>query len=77
MDSDVVVTGILSGPGGTASNPTMVSDRTYQIILMISSTHTSIYTCTATILPGLGDMHFVASKEGVSELDITVGMQYL
>ena len=76
MDSDVVVIGELSGPGGTPRNPTMVSDRRYQMILVVpllSASSLETYNCTTVISPGMGDMFVSASKEHYITLNISVG----
>ena len=78
MDRDVAVVGRLSGPGGSTTAPILVSSRIYRIVLMIQSlsgSPSSIYTCTASISPSLGDTNLEASEESFSTLDIAVGME--
>ena len=76
MDSDVVVTGELCRPEGTAINPTMVSDRRYQMILVVpllSAGSLETYICTTVISPGMSDRFVSASKEHYRTLNISVG----
>ena len=77
MDSDVIVTGELSGPGGSADNVDQTLARMFQIALEIASlqaTSLDTYTCTAAISPGTGVMNVRASEQSYSTLDISVGM---
>ena len=78
VDSDVVVTGNLSGPGGknTTIMPVMDSVGVYRIMLDIPSllaTLSDTYTCTATVMPGPGVVNVMSSSESHSSLNITVG----
>ena len=56
--------------------PVMDSAGVYRITLNIPSllaTLSDTYTCTATVMPGLGVVNVVGSRESRSILDITVG----
>ena len=74
VDSDVVVTGNLAGPGG--STTTMIASvGMYTIRLDIPSlraTSSDTYTCTATVMPDSSSL-YVNGSESQSSLDITVG----
>ena len=75
VDSDVVVTGELSGPGGTTRNPTMVSDKIYQMKLAIPSLNASsleTYNCT-TVIDIKSGVNVMASEEDYTILNISVG----
>ena len=75
MDRDVVVTGELSGPGGTTRNPTMISDKRYQMSLAILSLNASsleTYNCTTVIDIKFG-VNVKASEEDYTILNISVG----
>ena len=57
MDSDVIVMGELSGPGGTANSVVRVSARVYKIMLNVVSLQATIsdaYKCSTTISPDSG-----------------------
>ena len=78
VDSNVVVTGNLGGPGGRSTTimPVMDSAGVYRITLSIPSLLASLsdtYTCTATVMPGPGVSNVASSSESRSSLDITVG----
>ena len=77
IDSDVVVTGSLGGPGGRSTGmPVMDSAGVYRITLDIPSLRATLsdtYTCTATVIPASGFENVLGSSESHSSLDITVG----
>ena len=79
VDTDVGVTGTLSGPGGTAMNPVSVmnSSLTYQITLELTNLQATAssdtYTCMSTASPGPSAMNLMASEQGSIMLGITVG----
>ena len=79
VDSDVVVTGEISGPRGTTREvtPAAVSNRAYQMILAISSLRAAVsdtYSCTAMIRPGSAVQDVLASRPGTpSTLDVSIG----
>ena len=77
VDSDVVVTGDLGGPGGSSTTmPVMDAAGVYRITLDIPSllaTLSDTYTCNATVMPGPGVVNVMSSSESHSSLDITVG----
>ena len=77
VDSDVVATGNLGGPGWrSTAMPVMDSAGMYRITLDIPSLLASLsdtYTCTATVMPGPGVLNVASSSESRSSLDITVG----
>ena len=76
MDSDVVVTGELSGSGGTSRYHTEVADRRYQLILTIPSLSASsleTYNCTTVISPRMSDRFVLASKEHYKTLNVSIG----
>ena len=76
VDSNVMVTGELSGPGGIDKNVTKISERRYQIRLMMTSlnaTPSDVYTCNTTVDPGSGVVNVLNNKDGYSTLNITVG----
>ena len=77
IDSDVIVTRDLGGPGGRRTTmPVMDSAGVYRITLDIPSllaTLSDTYTCTATVRPNPGVVNVVGSRESRSSLDITVG----
>ena len=76
VDSDVIVTGNLGGPGGSSTAmPVMDSAGVYRIMLDIPSllaTLSDTYTCTATVMPAPAVVNVLVS-ESLSSLDITVG----
>ena len=74
VDSDVVVTGNLGGPGGR-STTMIASAGMYTIRLDIPSlqaTSSDTYTCTVTVMPDSSSL-YVNGSESESSLDITVG----
>ena len=79
VNSEVVVTGTLNGPQGTASDPALVmsSPPTYEIRRQVDSlqaTDTSeAYTCSVTISPAESIMDFITGSVGSDVLEITVG----
>ena len=76
VDRDVVVTGELSGPEGITTNPTIVSNRMYQMILAIPSLSAGslkTYNCTTIIKPPMNNTNILASKEHYRTLNISVG----
>ena len=78
VDSNVVVTGNLGGPGGNSTTIMPVIDSTgvYRITLDIPSllaTLSDTYTCTATVMHGPGVVNVMSSSESHSSVDITVG----
>ena len=81
VDSDVVVTGSLGGPGRRSTRmPVMDSAGVYRITLDIPSLRATLsdtYTCTATVIPTPGVENVLGSSESHSSLDITVGKQHL
>ena len=81
VDSDVVVTGSLGGPGGRSTTmPVMDSAGMYRVMLDIPSLRATLsdtYTCTATVMPASGGDNVLGSSESHSSLDITVGKQHL
>ena len=80
VDIDVEVTAVLSEQG--IQNPDTVtvdstSLRVYQItktIMSLKAARSTVYTCNATVSPGPGVGHVVASQESCTMLHITVGM---
>ena len=70
VDSDVVVTGILEGPGGR-STTMIASAGMYTIRLDIPSLR-GTYTCTVTVMPDPSSL-YVNGSESESSLNITVG----
>ncbi len=78
VDSDVIVTGSLGGPGGRSTTIMLVMDSAgvYRITLDIPSLRATLsdtYTCTATVIPASGFENVQGSSESHSSLDITVG----
>ena len=76
VDSDVVVTGELSGPGGSNGTVVMETMRKYCITQTISSLNTTpsdTYTCNTTIDPAIGVENVLKNTDGYSTLTITVG----
>ena len=76
MDSDVVVTGVLSGPVGSSETVTNETRGKYWIKLRIPSLNATLsdtYTCNATIDPATGVENVLGDTDGYSTLSITVG----
>ena len=78
VDSAVLVTGQLGGPGGN-STTMLASAGVYRLTLYIHSlraTSSGTYTCTVTVKPGSRSM-YVNGSESQSSIDIAVGKQSL
>ena len=81
VDSDIIVTGELSGPGGTANGVVLISTGIYQIVLSILSlqaTMSDTYTCSTTISPRSDVMNIIGLFYGdtyelfVGKLDTSI-----
>ena len=76
VDSDVIVTGALSGPGGSSGTVTKETRGKYWITLRIPSLNATLsdtYTCNATIDPATGVNNVLGDTDGYSTLSIAVG----
>ena len=77
VDSAVLVTGRLGGPGGN-STTMIASAGMYRLILGVptqQATSSGTYTCTVTVMPGSRSM-FVSGSESQSSIDITAGSNH-
>ena len=71
-----MVTGELSGPGGSNGTVVMKTMRKYcitQTISSLSATLSDTYTCNTTIDPAIGVENVLKNTDGYSTLKITVG----
>ena len=78
VDSGVVVTGRLGGPGGN-STTMIASAGVYRIILdvpTLQATSSVTYACTVTVEPSSRSI-YVNGSESQSSIDITVGKHSL
>ena len=72
----MVVTGELSGPGGSNGTVVMETMRKYcitQTIPSLSATLSDTYTCNTTIDPAIGVENVLKNMDGYRTLTITVG----
>ena len=80
MDIDVEISGTLNGQGIKNRNYESIrhtSSRIYKInrnVTSLVAARSSVYTCTATVSPGLGAENVVASQMTSTVLNLTVGM---